>query len=65
MIKTGLAGLALAALMSTATQAQIAGGTLKIGVLDDGEWDLYKLLATVPAAEAYFTFEDSGCKPTN
>jgi len=30
-----------------------------------GEWDLYKLLATVPAAEAYFTFEDSGCKPTN
>jgi branched-chain amino acid transport system substrate-binding protein len=35
VIKTGLAGLALAALMSTATQAQIAGGTLKIGVLDD------------------------------
>ena len=35
MIKTGLAGLALAALMSTAAQAQIAGGTLKIGVLND------------------------------
>ncbi|SEE54266.1 amino acid/amide ABC transporter substrate-binding protein, HAAT family [Rhizobiales bacterium GAS191] len=30
-----------------------------------GEWDLYKLLATVPAAEAFFTFEQSGCKLTN
>jgi branched-chain amino acid transport system substrate-binding protein len=30
-----------------------------------GEWDLYKLLATVPAAQAYFTFEQSGCKLTN
>ena len=30
-----------------------------------GEWDLYKLLATVPGPQAYFTFEDSGCKLTN
>jgi branched-chain amino acid transport system substrate-binding protein len=30
-----------------------------------GEWDLYKLLATVPGAEAYFTLEKSGCKLTN
>ena len=30
-----------------------------------GEWDLYKLLATVPGAQAYFTFEDSGCKLIN
>jgi branched-chain amino acid transport system substrate-binding protein len=30
-----------------------------------GEWDLYKLLATVPGPQAYFTFADSGCKLTN
>ncbi|MBV9751395.1 MAG: ABC transporter substrate-binding protein [Hyphomicrobiales bacterium] len=30
-----------------------------------GEWDLYKLLATVPGPQAYFTFQDSGCKLTN
>ncbi len=30
-----------------------------------GEWDLYKLLATVPAAQAFFTFEQSGCKLIN
>ncbi|MBV8184751.1 MAG: ABC transporter substrate-binding protein, partial [Hyphomicrobiales bacterium] len=35
MIKAGWAGAALAALLSTAAQAQIANGVLKIGVLDD------------------------------
>src|SRR5271169_5207730 len=35
VVKTGLAAVALAALMSTASQAQIANGVLKIGVLDD------------------------------
>ena len=30
-----------------------------------GEWDLYKLLATVPGSEAYFTLDKSGCKLTN
>jgi hypothetical protein len=35
VIKTGLFAVALAALISTAAQAQIANGVLKIGVLDD------------------------------
>jgi branched-chain amino acid transport system substrate-binding protein len=29
------------------------------------EWDMYKLLATVPAEQAFFTLEKSGCKLTN
>jgi hypothetical protein len=30
-----------------------------------GDWDLYNQLATVLAAEAFFAFEESGCKLTN
>src|SRR5882672_5923505 len=35
VLKAGLAAAAFAALMSTAAQAQIANGVLKIGVLND------------------------------
>jgi len=35
VIKAGLAGAVLAALLLTAAQAQIANGVLKIGVLND------------------------------